>query len=104
MVNTGLRWEQSKTLEVGLDIGFFNNKLSFIIDYFNRRTNDLLTKQALPGYLGFSDIMTNMGTLRNSGIELEVKANILNNVGGFTWDLSANLSSVAKLSHYPITV
>lgn len=96
LVNTGLRWEQSKTLEVGLDIGFFNNKLSFIIDYFNRRTNDLLTKQALPGYLGFSDIMTNMGTLRNSGIELEVKANILNNVGGFTWDLSANLSSVAN--------
>ena len=56
----------------------------------------MLTKQALPGYLGFSDIMTNMGTLRNSGIELEVKANILNNVGGFTWDLSANLSSVAN--------
>lgn len=96
LVNTGLRWEQSKTLDVGLDIGFFNNRLSFIFDYFNRRTNDLLTKQALPGYLGFSDIMTNMGTLRNAGVELEAKAIILDNVGGFNWDISANLSSVAN--------
>lgn len=96
LVNTGLRWEQSKTLEVGLDIGFFNNRLAFILDYFSRDTNDLLTKQALPGYMGFSDIMTNMGTLRNTGVEMEVKANILNNVGGFTWDVSANLSSVAN--------
>lgn len=96
LVNTGLRWEQSKTLEVGLDVGFFNNRLSFIFDFFSRDTNDLLTKQALPGYTGFLDIMTNMGTLRNTGIEMEVKANILNNPKGLAWDVSANVSSVAN--------
>ena len=95
MLNTNLRWEQSQTFEVGLDIGFLQNRLSFILDFYSRRTKDLLTKQALPGYTGFSDIVTNMGTLRNSGFEAEVKANIINK-GGFTWDMTANITSVAN--------
>lgn len=96
LVNTGLRWEQSQSFEAGLDIGFLNNRLSFILDYYNRTTKDLLTKQALPGYTGFTEIMTNMGTLRNYGFEMEVRANILNNPKGLTWDVTANLSSVAN--------
>lgn len=96
LVNTGLRWEQSQSFEAGLDIGFLNNRLSFILDYYNRSTKDLLTKQALPGYTGFNEIMTNMGTLRNYGFEMEVRANLLNNPKGLTWDVTANLSSVAN--------
>lgn len=61
LLNTNLRWEQSQTFEVGLDIGFLQNRLSFILDYYSRDTKDLLTKQALPGYTGFSDIVTNQG-------------------------------------------
>ena len=78
LLNTNLRWEQSQTFEVGLDIGFLQNRLSFILDYYSRDTKDLLTKQALPGYTGFSDIVTNQGTLRNYGFEAEVRANIIN--------------------------
>lgn len=96
LVNSGLRWEQSQSFEAGLDLGFLNNRLSFILDYYNRTTKDLLTKQALPGYTGFTDIMTNMGTLRNYGFEMEVRANIFNNPKGFTWDVTANLSTVAN--------
>lgn len=96
LLNTNLRWEQSQSFEAGLDLGFLNNRLSFILDYYNRTTKDLLTKQALPGYTGFTDIMTNMGTLRNYGFEMEVRANIFNNPKGFTWDVTANLSSVAN--------
>ena len=95
LLNTNLRWEQSQTFEVGLDIGFLQNRLSFILDYYSRDTKDLLTKQALPGYTGFSDIVTNQGTLRNYGFEAEVRANIINK-GGFTWDMNANISSVAN--------
>ena len=65
------------------------------MDYYSRDTKDLLTKQALPGYTGFSDIVTNQGTLRNYGFEAEVRANIINK-GGFTWDMNANISSVAN--------
>ena len=68
LVNSGLRWEQSKSFEVGLDIGFFNNRLSFILDYYNRTTSDLLTDLDLPNYTGFKSIKTNLGTLRNQGL------------------------------------
>lgn len=96
LVNSGLRWEQSQTFEVGLDFSFFNNRLSFIADYYDRRTKDLLTSLNLPGYTGFNSITTNLGTLQNRGLELEVKANILNLKNGFTWDLSANITTVSN--------
>ena len=96
LMNSKLRWEQSQTFEVGLDFSFFNNRLSFIADYYDRRTKDLLTSLALPGYTGYNSITTNLGILRNYGFELEVKANILQLKNGFTWDMSANVSTVAN--------
>ena len=95
LVNSGLRWEQSHTFEAGLDIGFFNNRLSFIFDYYNRETKDLLTSLSLPGYTGFSSIRTNLGNLRNTGFEAEVRANIINK-GGFRWDVTANITTVSN--------
>lgn len=102
LLNTGLRWEQSQTFEAGLDIGFLHNRLSFILDYYSRDTKDLLTKLALPRYTGFSSIVTNQGTLRNYGFEAEVRANLINK-GGFTWDMTANISTVAnKIISLPV--
>ncbi len=96
LVNSRLSWEQSQTFEAGLDFSFFNNRLSFIADYYDRRTKDLLTKLDLPSYTGFKNITTNLGTLRNYGIELEVRANVLNLKNGFSWDVTANMSTVAN--------
>ncbi len=95
LLNTGLRWEQSQTFEIGLDLGVWNNRFSFIFDYYNRKTKDLLTNLSLPGYTGFSSIRTNLGNLRNSGFEAEVRANLINK-GGFTWDMTANVTTVAN--------
>ncbi len=95
LLNKGLRWEQSQTFEAGLDIGLWNNRVSFILDYYNRETKDLLTKLTLPGYTGFESIRTNLGNLRNSGFEAEVRANLINK-GGFTWDMTANITTVAN--------
>lgn len=95
LINTGLRWEESATFEAGLDISFFNNRLAFILDYYNRETKNLLTNLSLPNYTGFSSIRTNLGNIRNSGFEAEVRANIINK-GGFTWDVTANISTVAN--------
>ena len=95
LVNTGLKWEKSKTFEVGLDIGLWHNKIYLILDYYNRRTQDLLTSQALPGYTGFSSITTNLGNLQNSGLEAEIRANILKKKD-FNWDVTANITSVAN--------
>lgn len=96
LLNTGLRWEQSRSLEIGLDLGFLNNRLAFILDYYNRTTDDLLTNLNLPAYTGFMSMKTNLGKLRNTGFEMEIRANILNNPKGFKWDISANLTSVAN--------
>lgn len=94
LVNSNLRWEKSSSFEVGLDLGFLDNRLNFIIDYYNRTTTDLLTDISLPGYTGFSKYRTNLGSLRNSGFEVEAKYNVLTNVNGFSWDISANTSFV----------
>lgn len=94
VVNNRLKWEKSKSFEVGLDLGFFDNRLNFILDYYNRKTDDLLTDLNLPGYTGFDSYKTNLGTLRNSGFEVELKANIIRNVNDFNWDISANASYV----------
>lgn len=95
LVNTALRWEQSKTFEAGLDLGFFKNRLSFILDYYVRNTSNLITSVNLPAYTGFASITTNLGKLRNQGFEMEMRANLLNK-GGFRWDFTANLSTVSN--------
>ena len=94
LVNTALKWEQSHTFEAGLDLGFFKNRLSFILDYYVRNTSNLLQSVNLPSYLGFSSIQTNLGKLRNQGFEMEVKATPVHLRNGFRWDLSLNLSTV----------
>lgn len=94
LYNSTLRWEKSKSFEAGLDLGFLDNKISLILDYYNRTTTDLLTSLELPGYTGFGNIRTNLGSLRNQGFEAEVKVNILSNPKGFSWDVSANTSFV----------
>ena len=94
LVNNNLRWEKSNSFEVGLDVGFFQNRINLIMDYYNRTTSDLLTDLNLPGYTGFGSIRTNLGSLRNQGFEVEAKFNILTDQKGFSWDLSANASFV----------
>lgn len=94
LINSDLRWEKSNSFEVGLDLGFINNRFNLILDYYNRTTSDLLTSLELPGYTGFSSIRTNLGSLRNTGFEAEVKLNILSNPKAFSWDFSFNTSLV----------
>ena len=94
MINSDLRWEKSKTIDVGLDVGFFNNRLSLIFDYYDRKTSDLLTNLQLPNYTGFTSIRTNLGTYQNTGYEFTVNANVLTQPSGFKIDVGANASFV----------
>lgn len=94
IINSGLRWEKSKTIDAGLDLGILNNKITFIFDYFNRETSDLLTGLTLPSYVGFDAVTTNLGTLQNKGYEFSLNANILELSNGFTWDINANAAYI----------
>ncbi len=94
IINSDLRWEKSKTTDIGVDIGLLNNKINIIFDYYNRKTSDLLTNLDLPSYTGFSTVRTNLGTFQNQGYELSVNANVLNQPDGFKVDVGANASFV----------
>ena len=94
IINGGLRWEKSKTTDIGVDIGFLRNRVTLLFDYYNRKTSDLLTNLTLPSYTGFSSIRTNFGTFQNKGYEFTVNANILKSKSGFNVDASANISFV----------
>lgn len=92
--NPGLRWEKSKTMDVGLDIGFLNDRISIIADYFDRRTSDLLTNLDLPGYIGYGTFRTNLGTFQNKGFELTANAVALSSPDGLNLTFGANASFV----------
>lgn len=94
IINSSLRWEKSKTTDVGVDLGFLHNKVSVIFDYFDRKTEDLLTNLALPSYTGFGSVRTNLGTFQNKGYEFAVNANVLNQPNGLRLDVGANASFV----------
>jgi len=93
-INGGLRWEKSKTLDIGADIGLLHDRISVMFDYYKRNTSDLLTNLAVPDYTGFSSVRTNLGTFQNKGYELTINANILNEPKGLKWDVGVNASFV----------
>lgn len=96
IINDNLRWEKSKTTDVGLDMGVWGDRITFIFDYYNRKTSDLLTNLPLPSYTGFSSVRTNLGTFQNKGYEFSVNANVLRRADGLRLDVSANASYVTN--------
>jgi TonB-dependent starch-binding outer membrane protein SusC len=69
--NPDLKWETSEQIDIGTDLYFFSNKLSFTFDYYNKKTKDMLWSLPLPVFLGYpNDPIQNVGTVRNIGIEL----------------------------------
>lgn len=90
-VNNGLplldlKWERSTTLNMGLDLGLFNNRVTVIADYFIRDVKDKLAAQTLPLWTGFSSVTTNNGTLQNRGVELQLNAGIVKK-DAFEWNM-----------------
>ncbi|MET0945837.1 MAG: SusC/RagA family TonB-linked outer membrane protein [Flavobacterium sp.] len=100
IANPGLRWEQSETVNGGFDLGFNEDKIRIIGDFYNKLTSDLLTNLTLASNSGFNTVLTNLGGLRSKGFELEVQANVYNqndwkiNVGA---NVSHNTNTVEKL-------
>jgi len=93
IINSDLRWEKSKTTDLGLDMGLLKDRITVIFDYYDRKTSDLLTNLDLPSYTGFSSFRTNLGTFQNKGVEIGVDAKIIDK-GGFKFNAGANASFV----------
>jgi TonB-linked SusC/RagA family outer membrane protein len=70
--NPNLRWETSTTLNAALDFGFFKERLSGTVEYYNTRTRDLLAELSLQADIGYTRMLRNVGSVENQGIELSV--------------------------------
>jgi len=94
LANPDLQWEQSKTVDVGSDIGLFNGRINILFDYYRRITDNLITSLTLPHSTGFGSIATNLGSLENKGIEFDITANLLPKTSPLKWDISFNAARV----------
>nr|WP_184174660.1 TonB-dependent receptor [Rhabdobacter roseus] len=99
--NPSLKWEQSKTFDVGADVGLFNSRVNVMFDYYRRVTENLITSLTLPPSTGFTSIFTNLGSLENKGVEIEIGAQLLPPTSDFQWNLSFNAS---KTRHKILTL
>lgn len=89
--NPDLKWESTAGTDLGLEGGFFANRLTFEIDVYQRKTKDLILQVEVPGTSGFSTQYQNIGSLSNKGFEISVNStNILTK--NFRWTTSANFS------------
>uniref|UniRef100_UPI003216C2E9 SusC/RagA family TonB-linked outer membrane protein n=1 Tax=uncultured Draconibacterium sp. TaxID=1573823 RepID=UPI003216C2E9 len=88
-----LKWERSTTFNMGLDVGFYNDRVTLIADYFIRDVKDKLAGLTLPLWTGFSSITTNNGTLQNRGLELQVNADVIK-TNDFNWNVGLTYYSV----------
>lgn len=88
--NKDLRWEKSLQSNVGLDVGLFDNRLNFVVDYYNKETRDLLFVKSLPLSSGYSSATGNFAAIRNKGLEFAADARIF--TGAFKWNVNANIS------------
>ena len=88
--NPQLKWERNRTIDFGVDVGFFKNRIVASADYYTKTSQDLLLNVPIPTAAGFGTNLQNIGEVRNLGWELEL--NTRNLEGAFSWSTSFNLS------------
>ena len=91
MANPDLKWEKTGQFDVGMEIGLWQNKLTFDIAYYNKKTTDLLLDCPLPHSTGFSTVYKNIGSVRNSGMDMMINARPVT-TNDFSWSSTVNLN------------
>ena len=90
--NADLQWETSEQFNVGVDLAFLKNRLTFTGDYFIRKTNDILLSESVPRTSGTSSITRNVGGMENKGIELTLGWK--DDLGDFSYSIDGNVSFI----------
>jgi len=88
--NPDLKWETTSQLDVGVDIGFLNNRISFTFDYYLKQTDDLLASIPVILSSGFTSQAANLGSMENEGFELNLNTVVFDQA--FKWNLNGNFS------------
>lgn len=93
LANPSLSWETSEQIDIGADLSFFNNRLSVTVDYYNKKTKDLLTGGTAPFFAGAPLLTVNAGEVTNKGWEFELGYKS-DGRKEFNYDVSANFTTV----------
>ncbi|UKT64934.1 SusC/RagA family TonB-linked outer membrane protein [Pedobacter mucosus] len=99
--NEDLRWEKSAQFDMGVDLGFFSNKVRLTADFYRKETSDLLFNVGIPPSSGYASMLQNIGGIKNQGIELELTSSL--EAGKFKWEgqlsYSRNRNEVLTLNN-----
>ena len=102
--NNSLKWEKTASWNGGVDFGLFNSRLSGTLDVYQKKTTDLLISRTLPGSAGFGSTYYNQGSMKNTGVELSLNAQIVDKKD-WKWSLSGNIgfnkSKISELGLLP---
>ena len=79
LANEDLKWEESEQTNIGLDLGLWNNQLTFSVDYYIKKTNGMIIEMPIPSYVGEARPLANVGDMENSGLEFEL---------GYKWNIA----------------
>ena len=90
LANPDLKWEESEQTDLGIDLGFFKNALTFSVDYYIKKTNGMIISMPIPNYVGAGAPLGNVGDMENKGLELE--ASYKWNIGKAKFHAKANAS------------
>jgi TonB-linked SusC/RagA family outer membrane protein len=91
LVSPNLTWEESKQVDLGIDFGLFNNRITASVDVYNKKNTGLILGRTLPSDSGFGSINENAGAVRNRGLEIQL--NTVNvKSGDFQWSTNFNIA------------
>lgn len=93
--NPNLKWERTRSVDVGLDATVWNNRINITLDYYHRRIKDMILSSAIPLYQGWVSQPQNIGDMMNTGVELMVKAELMRRKS-FAWSANFNISRNAN--------
>ncbi len=104
LANQNLKPENQENIEVGMELGFFNNRLMIDATYYENRTQDQILPVPVPQTSGFTQFLTNIGEVGNKGFEIQINTKIIK-TDNFSWDIDYNFTAnefeVLDLEDYP---
>jgi len=96
LANPNLEWEKTKQLNIGVDLGLFKNKITFVADYYHRQTDNLILNVPTPPSFGFAGagVLANVASMKNDGVDIQAGYN--KTQGSFTWNVTGNISFITN--------
>jgi TonB-linked SusC/RagA family outer membrane protein len=88
--NPELKWEKTNSYDIGLEMAVLKNRVNIVLDYYNKRTNNLLYNVSIPAISGFTNTIVNVGDIENRGFEIEITSQNL--VNDLKWQTSFNFT------------